>query len=172
MTATAHVSAYLPTNSALQGQNTSALLRTFTFGPYVGGTTAAAGDRVIIKNTNVMLFVLPEAGEIEKITVRCSAVAAAAATFAISVAAPGVAVASAVPITAYESLAAANITAVNTPFDIPILTTGVAKNLASGTAVWLQLSNDQATTSLADFVITIVMRTQPKRTNDDGTRVY
>lgn len=147
--------------SAFTGDVNDWALTTYEFGPF-----AAAS---FVSGTTYPLLLLPEACDIEKISVRISAGSSGVATFGVAAsgtAAPSTAITAAETIT----VAALGGTA-DTTRDLPFLSTAPQIDLPSGTLVYVTSSG--TITALAGFMIQIVTRKKPARRDytSDTTKV-
>lgn len=144
MALTAHTTAYT-------GDINDWALETHTFGPFAAGA--------LTSSASVPLMILPEACDIEKITLRCTT-PAGAGSVTFKVAASGTAAASATAITAAETITATEIAA-EVVKDVDFLATNVQTGLASGTLVLV--TGAASVTSLVGLMIQITTRKTPTR---------
>lgn len=137
--------------TAFTGDVNDWTLNTYQFGPF-----AAAS---FVSGTVYPLFVLPEACDIEKITVRYST-GSTSGTALFKADASGTAPGGGTALTAAESLAPADI-AINTTKDLAFVSTNPQIDLASGTLI--SVTSGGTVTNLVGMIFTIVTRKKPTR---------
>jgi len=164
MALTAHTTAFT-------GDINDWALETHCFGPFSVGI--ASGTVVLGTDGSYPLATFAETVDIEKISIRMSALAGAGDAIRFDVAAPGTAPGSGTAITAAETLTnAANAALdVNKVVDVPFLSTAPQINLPSGTSLVLTTSGTIA--SVAGLTITVTTRKSPTRrdTSTDAQKV-